>query len=492
MIPAIHQSQHSNDGFVAYPPPPPPPLASNTQPIAYFRYGPCPDLVPMNVNPSHFNGYENAFFYQPNDVPAMTRNVVPSNMVAMTSNSQPVYSVLPNSNIPSTSNTFGQDSHLMNSSTCTGGQISSLPPINPYCNNSALIPYMIYPNGQCTMPQSTLLMHADRNKTATVESNLVNTESTSEHNHFYSRLWTGDLQYTAQSFTDYLCRFQIEPDMFNEVKSDLIQLFRANIHINDTFPPENSPSPYSLYAYFKASCFGDFLRHCKNEQMHIWEFVHPEKNYKLEVRIKQFNLPYDLRYRVKYQHGSIAGQLYVEGLDGLFSAKDLFKIYNDLYSNVLLVRVFTDKNGYAHKSAVINFKSANSHSKALKESPIMVKTSSFTALLRNKMYDRKDNSHGNSNLRATTNCYEQSHRNRYYLQNHNNQSDTNDSGTSNKHLKTKVFESKQSFVDRYCKDRQRLCKTRHDAVNDISGRYAKMKHEYSLYNKLKFQNYLSD
>lgn len=404
--PAASNEASSEGGYVLYPANHSLSVGANSQSLAYVNIGPCHELVPVNINTAtQYNGFEEhqqQLYSNTNPVTtfaAAASNIASSN--AITTANHSYYGLINGTNIPQSSNNFYPDSHLPINTASTAHLMpyfhGLLPPHCVYAQSIPTPMFVAHRHPQQPSFQLAAAAAVPPTKGHLTETN-VNLEPCGPERRtpFYSRLWTGELQPPANLKTDYLCRFQIEPDRFNELKRDLMQLFRTNIHINDTFPPENSASPYSLYTYFKEAHFKDFLQYCEpnDDQMAVQNFVHPDKGYKLEVRVKPFSLPDDLKYRNKSRFPTDSPQqfqhlLYVDGLDGLLIAKDLCKIYNDLYNNVYSARVFTDKNMRPHKSAVISFKSLCSFEKALRESPILVKTLTFTALLRNKVFNKK-------------------------------------------------------------------------------------------------------
>ena len=240
--------------------------------------------------------------------------------------------------------------------------------------------------------------------TNTMNLSNINLQAMPEKKDNLARKWTGELQENTEAITDYLCRFELQMDMFRTVANVLKKLFRGKIHVIDDIPLFHSPN--SLFVYIKATILNEFISRCNilNFKLGHNTFKHPEKDYQLEMVVKGLNLPYGLQYgKHHFKQRNLENQLYVDGLSRMFCANDLLKIYDDLYKNVQSVRVFSDKNGYPNKSAVVLFRDSDSFHKALHESPIMVKTSTVTAFLRNKKYEPKPSAYFNhSETRSAT------------------------------------------------------------------------------------------
>lgn len=310
----------------------------------------------------------------------------------------------------------------------------------------------------------------------------------------FSRQWTGELVGTCSSehITHFHCRFELPgAGEARVVMEDLRMLFRSKIFLVDDIPLCNSTAPY-VYAYFKKCHMRDFfscVQHTGN-QASVANFIHPQRNYSLLVIIKALHLPHCLnatRPSLKQKSRRAHYQLYVEGLGRLFDAHDLFKIYSDLYKDVLSVRVFSDKNGFPNKSALLYFHALESFQKALQETPIVIKTSAATVYLKHRSYERSDNQFSRHYANATFKL------NGPTFGNNAQVTRQECLGLQGK----QTFPASRAYLkflltDGSGKQEEQLRHIYREAKKMNSSRYLQMEQEVAIYKRLQYTGYFSD
>lgn len=322
----------------------------------------------------------------------------------------------------------------------------------------------------------------------------------------HARKWSGELHEPSGYISHLQCRFEVEQDKYRSLYDELKRLFRSKVDIINEMPSNQcNNSIQVLNAYLDYSALGEFRKYCRQTSANqtngsMKEFITPDKQC-FRVTTKGLRLS-ECLYFGRTGRQSNDYQLYVEGLDRMFVSQDIFKIYQDLYDHVGNVRIFCDRFNYPNKSALVTFNNRDSYQKALTESPIMIITSSITVLLRNKIYERSRGPYVRNQQQSSN---EQTNHSRQ--QSSNNNCDINGNIVQSKG--TMVNNGKNNLTQTVTKGpnrlrrfqmghnlkEQQLKRIKYDAQNAINSsndRYDRMKRDLIIYNKLQYQNYLSD
>lgn len=354
---------------------------------------------------------------------------------------------------------------------------------------SATVPLCV----QCHQPycQCGIIVNNSASNNNTEHANIFSNECALVKVHSEvkrTRKWTGELDETMNA-SHYECRFEIDPQTFVRLVTDLKKLYCSNVYIVDDIPTYSSSG---LVVYFKSDYFLEKV--CQHLDQH-GHFFHPQEGYRLPVYIKALDLLHSLTAGRQPRMKLSKWKLYVHGLDRMFSADDLFQIYNDLYDTaVLWVRIFPDRAGYPFRGALVIFSRSKAYDRALQDEQVIVKTCKFTRTLCNKKYicngHPQVEQHRQQAEESLQDRKESKHCSTFdYVHTGQDLQSTEPNGSQlTAGLKMKLF-----FASTAQRDKQRLQRIRKETrQSDHATRYTSAKQDILTYRRLSFINYLSD